>query len=131
MNELERLIAALPRSEPSENLDERIGALLAHQPVRSLIHRWNGKLAWIATAACVGAIGFYLGRQSVVVVTVPTTLTAAAPTADLPLGVAPVATHVTSVPLGADQLAKLFVSPASREGMFGKGPVTIEVSPPR
>jgi hypothetical protein len=72
MNELERLIAALPRPEPSEELDHRIDALLAHQPVRAPIRRWSGTMSWIATAACVGGLGFFLGRQSVVVGPVPT-----------------------------------------------------------
>ena len=57
-----------------------------------------------------------------------TAVTAAAPASDPPPEVAHVST-ITSVPLGADQLATLFVRPPGREGMFGKGPVTIEISP--
>ena len=129
MNELERLIAAVPRPEPGEKLDQRIDALLAHPPIRSSTRRWKSTLAWTATAACVGAIGFYLGRQSVVRMPPETAVIAAAPASDSPLEVAPVATNITSVPWDADQLAKLFVGPTGREGMFGKGPVTFEISP--
>ena len=128
MNELERLIAAVPRPEPSEKLDQRIDALLAQPPVRAPIRRWSGTMGWVATAACVGALGFYLGRHSAIQALPHAAVTAAAPASDPPPKAAPVTAKVTSVPLDADQLAKIFVSPTPREGMFGKGPVTFEIS---
>jgi hypothetical protein len=132
MNEIERLIAAVPRPEPGEKLDQRIHALLAHPPVRSPIRRRKGMLGWLASAACVGLLGFYLGRQSVVAPLpaelVSTAVTAVAPASDSPPKVAPVATKITNVPLDPDKIAKLFVGPVGRERMFGNGPVTVEIS---
>ncbi len=128
MNELERLIAALPRPEPGEKLDQRIDDLLARQPVRLPVARWKSTGAWIATAACIGVLSFFLGRQSVAVSPAQAAVIAAAPAANLPLQVAPVATQVTNIPLNEDQLAGFLAHPAVREGMFGRGPMTIEIS---
>jgi hypothetical protein len=114
MNELEKLIAALPRPEPGERLDQRIDGLLAGQPAL----RRRIPLAWPAMAACIGVFGFFLGRQSVAVLT-PQPATIAAPQ---------VADRVTTIPLNKDQLAGLLLRPAPREGMFGRGPVMIEIS---
>jgi hypothetical protein len=127
MNELERLIAALPRPEPGEQLDQRIRTLLARQPVPLQIRRSSATMAWIATAACIGAIGFFLGRQSVVVGPMPTAVAGAAPASDPP-AVTPDAANITNIPLNEEQLAGLLARPAPREGMFGRGPMTIEVS---
>jgi hypothetical protein len=130
MNELERLIAGVERPGPSANLDERIKALFIRVPPGPQNPRWKGTLMSCATAACVGILGFYLGRQSVaeVVDAQPAAANATAPEALRESGLASgnVSSNVLSVPLPAEQLAGLFVSRGSQEGLLGKGPVRIE-----
>jgi hypothetical protein len=122
MNELERLLAAVSRPEPSRHLDERVNAVLMHEPPgRPGVH-WKRAWAWCGVAACAGAIGFYGGRQSVVVPSASVAATAEMPAPD------PVSHQIVTVPLRQDQLASLFVQTATPERMLGRGPVRIAVS---
>lgn len=128
MNELERLLAAVPRPEPSDQLDQRVNALLAREPPSRPSARWRNALVWCGTTACIGLISFYCGRWSVgaapgelVQVTKPQ-----APAR--PAESSPISDNVLSFPLRQDQLASLFVQSAAAETMLGTGPVRIEVS---
>lgn len=120
MNELERLIADAGMPGPSDHLDHRIRALLAGASGGSP-SRWRNIVVLCGTAACVGVIGFFLGRQSVRVAPVDRAPTIAA-------SVREADANVTRVALGEDQLASFFVWRPAREGMLGSGPVTLEVS---
>lgn len=128
MNELERMIAALSRPEPSSELDERVKAVLAQPSPGHSRPKWRSVLASCGTSACIGLIGFYLGRQSIgparESATIASTVPAPAPASES----VPVSTNVTKIPLREDQLAGLFANVRVREGMLGKGPVTIEIS---
>src|SRR5262245_53594744 len=66
MNEIEKLLAGLPRLSPSLELDARIAQFTCPTergaPARAN-RRWLGALA--ACTACAGCIGFILGRESV------------------------------------------------------------------
>jgi hypothetical protein len=127
MNELERLIAGLARPEPSDRLDDRIHAMLAQAQVRPRVSRRRVTLAWFATAACVGVLGFFLGRQTVIAEPALAPVAATAQSIDRPVEVSPAPVTSVNIPLRADQLAGLFMPPAVHEGMLGRGPVKIEV----
>ena len=60
MNELERIVAGLARPAPGSELDRRINSLLTEAGETRRMS-W----AWLALAAGVGGLGFFLGRQSV------------------------------------------------------------------
>jgi hypothetical protein len=127
MNELERLIAGLPRPEPSDQLDNRIHALLAQGRARPLVSGRRIAVAWCGTAACVGVLGFFLGRQTAIAEPAPAPVTATAQSIDRPVENPSAPVTSVSIPLRADQLAGLFMPPAVHEGMLGRGPVKIEV----
>jgi hypothetical protein len=128
MNEIERMISGLPRPEPSDNLDDLVRVLLAHQQVRSRVSRRTIAIAWCGTAASVGILGFFLGRHTAVAQSTPALVTSTAQSNDR--RVESPSEPVTSVriPLRADQLAGLFMASPVHEGMLGRGPVTIHVS---
>jgi hypothetical protein len=121
MNEIERLIAGLPRPVPSESLDARIVEMVG----RSLRHdgrRPFGLLvgALTTTAVCAGFAGFILGRASV------STATAAAEvqpaTAAPVIKNAPAAPRPTSptvvVALDPEALSR-FMPPTKPVGLWG------------
>jgi hypothetical protein len=122
MNELERLIAALPRPEPSAQLDDRVNEVLSqHRPTRPNT-RWRNTLAWCSTAACIGLIGFVCGRWSISAspdAMVPTPMNLARPDS--------ISHTVLKIPLREEQLGRMFVQNAEPEGMFGNKPLQIEV----
>ncbi|HEV3416769.1 MAG TPA: hypothetical protein VG056_08160 [Pirellulales bacterium] len=128
MNELERLIAGLARPEPSDRLDDRIQAMLAQEQVRPRVSPWRIAISWCGTAACMGVLGFYLGRQTAIAQPAPAPVTSTAQSIDRPVETTTVPVTSVSIPLRADQLAGLFMPPAIHEGMLGRGPVTIQVS---
>ena len=149
MNEIERLIARLPRPSPSEDLDQRIAGLeewppleipasltdpavrvRARGPIGLLVRRIA---AFAGTAACAGIAGFALGRQSVVPApevegraTSPM-VAAAVPATPAP---GPAALPVVVVWEESEALAR-FVMPTRFGSMFGNGPlVEKSESPP-
>lgn len=122
MNELERLLVGVSRPGPSRRLDERVNAVLMQEPPGRPGVRWKRALASCGVAACAGAIGFYGGRQSVVVPSASVAATAEMTAPD------PVSHQLVTVPLRQDQLASLFVQTATPERMLGRGPVRIAVS---
>jgi hypothetical protein len=128
MNELERLIAAIARPEPSGTLDERVQAILAHEPPGIRTIRWRSALVWCCASACIGLIGFCLGRQSVGLTMGSPTVDSAALSADHHVEAAPGSPNIMKTPLREDQLAGLFLRAGIGEGMLGTGPVTIEIS---
>jgi hypothetical protein len=115
MNELERVIAGLARPAPGNELDERIDRLLAErrEPAR---RTW----AWLALAAGVGGLGFFLGRQSVSVHPVQTA--AVVPAAE------PNPDRLVIVPLREQELAGVFSHAPAAEGLLGRGPIAVQVS---
>jgi hypothetical protein len=126
MNELERLIAGVERPAPSTKLDDRVHALFAREPLRPRRFRWHRSLMSCASAACIGMLGFYFGRQSVVAVADVRPAAASASGLQPAPESAPDSANVMRVPLPADQLAGLFVPRGGQEGLLGKGPVRIE-----
>ena len=118
MNELERLIAALPRPEPSEKLDQRITTrLLAQPPVRSVDLAALERHAGVDRhgGLHVGVVGFFLGRQSCFRIATGRTAGRDGPGASaLPPAASPVAANPMRVPLGNEQLASLFLHSGSR-----------------
>jgi hypothetical protein len=128
MNDIERMIAAIVRPGPSRSLDERVQTLLAPEPIRPRKSRWRVAMAWLGTAACVGLIGFYVGRVSVSGQPISAPVATVAPPSDSQSKSAPSLATVVNIPLGDDQLAALFVRSSPREGLLGKGPFTVEVS---
>ena len=126
MNEFERLIAGVARPGPSPNLDDRIKALFARDLPVPRSPRWKSAFLSSATAACVGILGFYLGRQSVVEVVDARPAASNATALEALRESKSASSNVLSIPLPADQLAGLFVSRGSQEGLLGKGPVRIE-----
>lgn len=128
MNELERMIAAIYRPEPSDELDERIERLFAPNNYSRPPHsRWRSALALLATAACVGTLCFYWGRQSVIATADTAHVTIHRPAIDPPPEAPSATGNVVGIPLREDQLAGLFIRSSEREGMLGKGPVTVEI----
>jgi hypothetical protein len=125
MNELERLIAAIPRPEPGTALDARVGALITAERSRRPRLGREGWLALFATSACMGVVGFALGRQSEQSAPEPRAIHPAV-AAQLVNENASIPGNITLVRLREDQRAGLFVRPGAGEGMFGTGPVTIE-----
>lgn len=128
MNELERLISAVPHPEPSELLDHRVSALFSEQRSPRPHPRLPIALAWCATAACVGLIGFYSGRWSAAAAPGATVLTTIPQAATGLAQSAPSSSTIHKIPLRQDQLASLFVQPTTPVAMFGNGAVKIEVS---
>jgi hypothetical protein len=137
MNEIERLIAAVHRPQPSEWLDETIHALLAWRP--QLAQRepakrsiWKAAAAQLATAACVAAIAFYAGRLSGLdTKSAPGAIAQPVPLSqpkESPSRAGASASSVVSIPLRDDQLASMFVHTSGGEGLLGRGPVKIDVS---
>ena len=141
MNELEKLIASLAPSGPSRELDERIDKLLTSTVHRtsSLPWKWHG--AWLATAASIGMVGFFIGRQSAAVAS-PSVTVASRPTV-VPqqnvvgqkvseVVVSPVLpsadARVMHIPLRHEPLASLFESFDASEGMLGNGPLKVVIS---
>src|SRR5262245_4511729 len=104
MNELERLIAAVSRPEPSIKLDERVNAMLAQEPPCPRKPRWRSALVLCGTSTCMGLIGFCLGRQSVspTIASPATTATALVSAPHAETGPAP---NITKTRLREDQLA--------------------------
>ncbi len=85
MNDIERLVAGLPRPSPSEELDSRIAALIGSEKgldtvangpraARTTLH-WpptdgpravkRRLIVTVASTACAGLLGFVIGRHSV------------------------------------------------------------------
>jgi hypothetical protein len=128
MNEIERLVSAIGRPEPSQRLNERIQALFAPDRDRRRVSRWRMAIAWCGTAACVGLLGFYLGRQSAIVQLPPEHVSTATPSSHPPDRASLIPASVVNIPLRDDQLAGLFMPREPREGMLGRGPFKIEVS---
>lgn len=128
MNELERLIAAVSRPEPSIKLDERVNALLAQEPPCLPRRRWRNVLVLCGTSACIGLLGFWWGRQSVVSTPESPAITSTASVPAPPPETLPASANVTNIPLREDQLSGLFLRPSVREGMLGNGPVKIVIS---
>jgi hypothetical protein len=119
MDELESLIAGMPRPEPSAELGRRIEALVNRAPRRNLYRR---RARWlVAACACAGAIGFVLGRQ-----TAPRGAEAVAS----PTPAAHAAEH-TAPPLeilaSEDQLAGFFIVETAPENAWGRGRPRVEV----
>jgi len=115
MNELERVIAGLARPAPSTELDRSIDRLFTELHT-SRSRTW----AWLALAAGVGGLGFFLGRQSVSINPVQTAavVTAAEPNPD----------RLVIVPLREQELAGVFSHAPAAEGLLGKGPIAVQVS---
>jgi hypothetical protein len=129
MNDIERMIAAIIRPGPSRSFDERVQTLLAPpEPIRPRKPRWRVAMDWLGTAACVGLVGFYVGRVSVGVQPISAPVTTIAPPSNSPSQSLPSPATIVNIPLGDDQLAALFVRSSPREGLLGKGPFTVEVS---
>ena len=84
MNDIERMIAAIVRPGPSRSLDERVQTLLAPEPIRPRKSRWRVAMAWLGTAACVGLVGFYVGRVSVSGQPISAPVATVAPPSDSP-----------------------------------------------
>jgi len=123
MNELERLLASVPRPEPSRQLDQRVNALLVQESPSRPGVRWRNALALSGVAACAGLIGFYWGQHSIVA----PTLNVAIPAHVRPSEPDPASDNIVTIPLRQDQLASLFVKTGPPERMLGRGPVKIEV----
>ncbi len=129
MNELERMIAGIHRPGPSADLDERVQRLLiGNDSIRPARSFWRGAVALLTTAACVGAICFYWGRQSVLGTADPPGVTIQAVASDPPPQSRLAAGTVVRIPLPEDQVAALFMHGLQREGLLGAGPVTVDVS---
>jgi hypothetical protein len=128
MNDLEQLIAGLARPEPRDGFDQRIRALLNQKRTRSRMSAGKIALAWCGSLACVGIVGFSLGRLSAIAQTTPQQVTVAAPSSDSPNRTSTNPASVVNIRLREDQFAALFLPPGHSEGMLGKGPVKIEVS---
>jgi hypothetical protein len=127
MNELERLIANVDRPEPTGRLDACVKALIQSQsspPTR----RWQNAFVVCGAAACMGILGFFVGRQSVTTATDSSAAMAStAPRHSAEENTLRVA-NVTSVSLADDKLAGWFVRRDQGEGLLGGGPVTILTS---
>lgn len=128
MNDIERMITAIVRPGPSRSLDERVQTLLAPEPIGRGKTRWRVAMAWFGTAACVGFVGFYVGRVSVGVQPISAPVTTIAPPSNSPSQSLPSPATIVNIPLGDDQLAALFMRSSPSEGLLGKGPFTVEVS---
>jgi hypothetical protein len=128
MTDVERLIADAAEPGPSAQLDARIHELFASD-VPAAIRPPRGRREWatlLATAACVGMVGFFLGRASVPGrATIPPS---AAVVAEVPPPGKPVVAESTRSPqpepsvrmaLTKEQLATFFARPSGREGPFG------------
>lgn len=148
MNEIERLIARLPRPSPSEDLDHLIAGLegwpplqvpvpalppaagaRARGPIASFVRR---VAAFAGTAACAGVAGFALGRQSAIPATevggrpASAMLVAAVPAAPAP---EPAPPPVVIVREESAALAR-FVMPKRFESTFGNGPLIEKLESP-
>ena len=128
MNELERLLAAVPRPEPSRQLDQRVNALLVQEPRSRSGVRWRNALVLSGVAVCAGLIGFYCGQHSIVAPPVNVAMPAQIPAHVPPSEPDPASDNIVTIPLRQDQLASLFVQTGPPERMLGRGPVKIEVS---
>jgi hypothetical protein len=128
MNELERLIATIDRPEPTDKLDACVYALFAQSQPRFNKPRWKNTLAACAAAACIGALGFFAGRQSVDAASESSPAMASAAESGPRQERTLAAASVTKVPITEDQLAGLFVRPDHREGLLGSGPLTMLTS---
>lgn len=128
MNELERLIAAMDRPEPSSRLDDRVHALFARPQLRSNKPLWTNALVACGAAACIGVLGFFLGRQSNSSSADPLPAIASSSQRHPRASAATLATNVQRIPLSENQLASLFIRHSHREGLLGNGPVTILTS---
>jgi hypothetical protein len=128
MNELERMIAAIEVPGPSDQLDERVRATLAARRAQEPSRRMRDMLAMLGASACIGLIGFVLGRQSVAVPPVVGQPTSTLSVSDEPALQPATQPQIVRVPLRDDQLASFFVQPAAREGMLGRGPVRFDVT---
>ncbi len=129
MNELERVLAAVPRPEPSDQLDQRVNALLApgsHSSPRVEM-RWKSIGVLAGATLCAGVLGFYCGRLSVGTAPEKLAVTVGAPNQGRRSAATPEAGKVLSVPLEPHQLSGLFV-PSAAEAVFGNGPVYVEVT---
>jgi hypothetical protein len=130
MNDIERLIARLPRPLPSPDLDARI-AELTSQPVRSGATRARLRRFSVIAActACGGLLGFVLGRQSVV----PTNETLAVtvrPAAQMPPGASAPERVIVNVQIPQNDALARFVMPPKRiEGLFGPEPLEHQPGP--
>ena len=127
MNEIERLLAAVPRPDPSQQLDRRVNNVLSQQRLSRLRIRKN-LLAWCGTTVGVGLICFFMGRLSIQP-TLGWTAIKTAPSEPRRLAKSDArSATVLNLPLRQDQLASLFLQTAAPEGLLGKGPVIVEVS---
>jgi hypothetical protein len=127
MNELERLIAHVDRPDPTGWLDARINAVIQSRVTSNKRRRQNEVVA-CGVAACIGILGFFVGRQSVSTAADTSSPMTIATTRDPANEGTLLVTNVTNVPLADDQLAGLFVRRHQREGLLGAGPVTILTS---
>jgi len=115
MNELERIIAGLARPTPGSELDRSIDRLLT-EAGKPRHRTW----AWLALAAGIGGLGFFLGRQSVNVAPVSTAGFVTAPE--------PNPQRLVVVPLREQELAGVFLRAPAAEGLLGRGPIAVQVS---
>jgi hypothetical protein len=128
MNELERMIAAIDRPEPTDKLDACVYALFAQTRLRSSNPRRKNALVTCIAAVCIALLGFYAGRQSAGAASDSLPAMASAAQLDPRDQSKLVAASVTKVPLAEDQLAGLFVRGDHREGLLGNGAVIVLTS---
>jgi hypothetical protein len=130
MNDIERLIAGLPRPSPSAELDARIARLTSEPRVdRQAAGHGNGAprrlMATVASAACAGLLGFALGRHSVepVVAGQSATVGDVTPTDSIASAIPGRDQSVVTVQVPETEALARFVMPSKRSaGLFGSGP---------
>jgi hypothetical protein len=130
MNDIERLIAGLPRPSPSAKLDARIAGLTSTPQIdRQAASRRTGATwrlsAAAASVACAGVLGFLLGRHSVapVVARHSPTVPKEMPADSIPSALPGPDPTVINVQASESEALARFVMPSKRfAGLFGSGP---------
>jgi hypothetical protein len=120
-NEIENLIARLPRPTPSRELDSRIAGITNQALLERKTVQARRVLLPIGTAACAGLLGFALGRQtgSPVVKNEVAAPPAVAPASLSPQAEAAGRVHVLRAE--GDALVKFVMPPKKFVGLFGNG----------
>jgi hypothetical protein len=130
VDDIERAISNLPLPEPSADLDAAVLRIASAQQVAPDRRRIRRAAALLATAACAGAAGFFIGRETAHA-DAPSPVDSSPP-ADDQQSPAPIpsGSGVIRLDVPHESLAQFVVAPPRREAPWGRGPFAVRISQP-